>query len=255
MGFENNNKCDASGNTAAGVRGAALALTLALSGTAFPPILGAAASATGHDNHTMQHDMAKCGSAHAPGVHDQTMQDPGEDDPHAHHRQMLERKGYSSSVHDYALPDLTLVDMNGKTTSLLKEVNADRPVMLNFIFTTCTTICPVLSATFAQVQQQLGDARDRVRMISITIDPAHDTPARLHAYAARFSAGPQWQFLTGDPNDIVAVQKAFHAYRGSKANHEPLTFLRGSIDAPWVRIEGLASASDVMEEYQKLGGD
>mgnify|MGYP001815211338 CR=1 FL=1 len=255
MSFENNNKCDTSGDTVAGVRSVALALTLVLSGTAFPPFVQGTEAETGHPVHAMQHDMAKCGSAHETGVHDHAAPGPGESDPHAHHRQMLKSKGYSSSVHEYDLPDLTLVDMNGDTTSLLKEVNADRPVMLNFIFTTCTTICPVLSATFAQVQQELGEARDRVHMISITIDPAHDTPARLHAYAARFNAGAQWQFLTGDPNTIVAVQKAFHAYRGSKANHEPLTFLRGSVGAPWVRIEGLASAADVIEEYQKLVRD
>lgn len=173
-------------------------------------------------------------------------------DPHAHHRHMLENKAYNRSEHDYRLPDLTVVDMNGERDSLLAAINVDHPVMLNFIFTTCTTICPVLSATFSQVQQELGDGREQVRMISITIDPEHDTPERLHAYAARFNAGPQWQFLTGDLDDIVSIQKAFNAYRGAKTNHVPLTFLRASSGASWVRLEGLASASDVIKEYEKL---
>ena len=89
-------------------------------------------------------------------------------------------------------------------------------------------------------------------MISITIDPEYDTSARLQAYAARYHAGPQWQFLTGNREDIVAVQKAFDAYRGTKMNHEPLTFLRASVDAPWVRLNGLASAADVVKEYRQL---
>ena len=176
----------------------------------------------------------------------------GEADPHAHHRHMMETKTYSRSLHRYDLPDLALVDMDGGKTSLLSEVNRDQPVMLNFIFTTCTTICPVLSATFSQVEQQLGPEREQVRMISITIDPEYDTSARLQAYAARYHAGPQWQFLTGKLEDIVAIQKAFNTYRGTKMNHEPTTFLRASAQAPWVRLDGLASAADVVREYRQL---
>ncbi|MCP3973155.1 MAG: SCO family protein [bacterium] len=173
-------------------------------------------------------------------------------DPHAHHRHMMNKKGYKRSEHEYGLPDLDLVGMGGEKTSLLREINTGKPVLLNFIFTTCTTICPVLSATFSQVQKHLGGDVDEVRMISITIDPEHDTPERLEAYAARFGAGPQWQFLTGDLDRIVAVQKAFDAYRGSKMNHEPLTFLRIEKEDPWVRLDGLASAADVVREYQRL---
>ena len=149
-------------------------------------------------------------------------------------------------------PPLVLVDKDNNKVSLDEALAADEPVMLNFIFTTCTTICPVLSATFAQVQRELGDEVDQVRMISITIDPEHDTPERLRGYAARFDAGSQWQFYTGANDDIVAVQKAFDAYRGSKANHEPLTFLRVPSDPQWVRVNGLASAADVVNEYRRL---
>jgi protein SCO1 len=113
-------------------------------------------------------------------------------------------------------------------------------------------VCPVLTATFSQVQAALGDERNALRMVSISIDPEHDTPARLAAYAAKFHAGPQWRFLTGSLSDIVAVQKAFDAYRGEKTSHVPLTFLRASPDAPWVRIEGFASAAELVREYHAL---
>jgi protein SCO1/2 len=89
-------------------------------------------------------------------------------------------------------------------------------------------------------------------MVSISIDPEHDTPARLNAYAAKFHAGPQWRFLTGSLPDTIAVQKAFDAYRGEKASHVPLTFLHASPGAPWVRIEGFVSAGELMHEYRAL---
>jgi protein SCO1/2 len=176
-------------------------------------------------------------------------------DPHAQHRHMMGKGGYARSEHRYELPDLALVGMDGKPTTLLREVDIDQPVMLNFIFTTCTTICPVLSATFAQVQRELGPKAAEMRMVSITIDPEYDTPEQLRAYAQRFDAGDQWGFFTGELADIVAIQRAFDAFRGSKMNHEPLTFLRAAPGEPWVRINGIASGSDIVAEYQNLAAN
>lgn len=173
-------------------------------------------------------------------------------DPHAHHRHMMQSANYERSVHSYQLPDRVLVDNNGQEMSLAQQLDAEKPVMLNFIFTTCTTICPVLSASFYQVRLELGEEKQQLQMISITIDPEYDTPERLQTYAERYKADAGWKFLTGEFEDIVAVQKAFDAYRGSKSNHEPLTFIRAPGADSWVRLEGLASASDIVQEYHGL---
>ena len=87
--------------------------------------------------------------------------------------------------------------------------------MLNFIFTTCTTICLALSAIFSRAQRELGGEANNVRMISITIDAEQDTRI-IEKYADHFNARPGWQFLTGARLDIVATQKAFDADRGTK---------------------------------------
>lgn len=174
-----------------------------------------------------------------------------EPDPHAHHKHMMEQSGYKSSAHSYTLPEIVLIDMDNNKVSL-SETLGEGPVILDFIFTTCTTICPVLSATFSQVQRKLGSEAKNIRMVSITIDPEQDTPERLKEYADKFKAGSGWQFLTGSIDDIITTQKAFDAYRGDKMNHIPLTFLRSTPDGPWVRLEGFASAADVVAEYQHL---
>ena len=88
-------------------------------------------------------------------------------------------------------------------------------------------------------------------MISITIDPEQDTPERLKEYAGRFKAESGWLFLTGSIDNIIATQKAFDAYRGDKMNHVPLTFLRSTQDGSWVRLEGFASANEVVAEYRQ----
>ena len=174
-----------------------------------------------------------------------------EHDPHAHHKMMMKQTGYKSSVHSYTIPELVLIDMHGNKVSLSESLGNEGPVILNFIFTTCTTICPVLSATFSQVQRKLGSEAKNMRMISITIDPEQDTPERLKIYADRFKAGADWQFLTGSIDDIIATQKAFDAYRGDKMNHIPLTFIRSTADGPWVRLEGFTSAAEVVAEYRQ----
>jgi protein SCO1/2 len=92
-------------------------------------------------------------------------------------------------------------------------------------------------------------------MISISIDPTFDTPEKLRDYAARFDAGPQWQFLTGELEDVVAVEKAFNAFRGAKMNHEPLTLIRVKEDDAWLRIDGIASANEILTEYRNLMGE
>ncbi len=224
------------------------ATVLALGGS--EPVSGAAMS---HD-HAVEHPAEHTQSAAEQTADDSAKSISDEADPHAHHRHMLETKTFSRSLHDYQLPDLELVNMAAEKTSLLEQINSGKPVMVNFIFTTCTTICPVMSATFAQVQSELGAKSDEVRMISISIDPEHDTPERLREYAGLFNAGPQWQFLTGSLADSVAMQKAFDVYRGNKMNHEPTTLMKAADSDSWVRIDGLASAADILAEYHRLAG-
>jgi protein SCO1/2 len=159
---------------------------------------------------------------------------------------------YARSERAYAIPDVTLVDEAGRPVRLRELLAADEPVMLNFIFTTCTAICPVMSRIFARVPAELGAEAGRVRLISISIDPEHDTPRQLRAYADRFGAGERWRFLTGRLEDIVAVERAFDAYRGDKMNHQPLTLLRPRPDRPWVRLDGFASPAQLAQEYERV---
>lgn len=176
-------------------------------------------------------------------------------DPHAMHAGMTEVQRYSRNKTSYEIPDVALLDRHGKGVALRSLFAEERPVMLQFIFTTCSTICPVLSSTFSGVQEQYGAELDRLRMVSISIDPEHDTPERLDEYAERLDAEARWHFLTGGLADIVTVLKAFDAYQGNKMNHEPLTFLRASPTSSWIRLNGLMSAADLMAEYRAALAD
>jgi protein SCO1/2 len=152
----------------------------------------------------------------------------------------------------YNLPNVELVREDGKTVSLLKELNDGRPVILNFIYTTCTTVCPVTSQTFSLLQTALASEKNEVHLVSISIDPEQDTPARLQQYAKKFGAGSAWNHYTGSVAASIAAQHAFDVYRGDKMNHNPVTFLRLKPGRPWLRIDGFSTAADLLNQYRKL---
>jgi protein SCO1/2 len=174
-------------------------------------------------------------------------------DIHEHHHLAMTstQTAYVRTLASYTVPDVRLLDADGTGVALRKQLD-DKPVILNFIYTSCTAICPVMSATFSQVQAALGKERDAVRMVSISIDPEHDTPAALKSYGKKFDAGSQWQMLTGSLDSSIAVQRAFDVYRGDKMAHTPATFLRAGAGRPWVRLDGFASASTILREYRQL---
>jgi protein SCO1 len=161
-------------------------------------------------------------------------------------------KRYQRSVEKYTVPDVVLVNQNGAKVPFKSFLETDRPVMLDFIYGTCTTICPVLSASFVNLQQKLGADLPKVRLVSISIDPEHDTPKVMKEYLKQYRAKPGWDFLTGSRADIDRVMYAFAAYIPNKMSHYPLTLIRSPGDGSWVRINGLMSSSELMTEYGRV---
>jgi len=159
---------------------------------------------------------------------------------------------YIRTVENYVVPDVTLVNQNGLKVRLRTLLSSDKPVLVDFIFTTCTTICPVLSANFSNFQRKLGPESSKVQLVSISIDPEHDTPEAMKSYLEnRYTAKPGWDFLTGSKKDIDLVIKAFDAYSQNKMAHLPLILLRSMTDNRWIRIYGLIGTAELIREYQK----
>lgn len=175
----------------------------------------------------------------------------GAEDEHQHeHHHQHEGAPLQRSVASYPLPQVKLARSDGARVSFPADIDGGQPVILNFVYTSCTTICPVMTQVFAGLQEKLGG--ERVLMVSVSIDPEYDSVPRLAAYAKQFGAGPRWRFYTGTANASVAVQKAFASYRGDKMNHTPVTFMRAAPGRPWVRLDGLATPDQLLEEFRRL---
>jgi protein SCO1/2 len=155
-------------------------------------------------------------------------------------------------VVDYPTPDLSVIRQDGKRLSFAQEMNDGRPVIMNFIFASCSAICPMLSHTFKKIQSKLDSNPQKAHLMSISIDPENDTPATLSEYAKKFSAGPDWDFYTSTREVSINLQKAFNVYRGDKMNHTSVILIRVKPGVPWVRLEGFMNADMVVGEYQKL---
>jgi protein SCO1/2 len=170
-------------------------------------------------------------------------------DPHAHHHAMMEAPApVRRSEVSYQVPAVRLVRDDGHPVALRDELASDRPVVLTFIYTSCTTVCPLTSQTLSQLQSRLGAARDQVQLLSISIDPEQDTPVRLAEYAKTFHAGPEWRHYTGTLAASQTAQRAFDVYRGNKMNHSPAILVRASAEANWVRFDGFATADQLLAE-------
>ena len=146
------------------------------------------------------------------------------------------------------VPDVELVDQDGKTVRVRSLLLSGKPVVVSFIFTTCTTICPMLSTIVSRVQTNLGDRAGReVSLVSISVDPGRDTPARLKAYGARHQSGPGWTWLTGGRGAVEQVLRGMGAYTSSFADHPPMVLV-GDGAGGWTRLNGFPSQAAIVAQ-------
>ena len=145
------------------------------------------------------------------------------------------------------LPDVTVQDQTGKSLNFYNDLVKGKVVAVNFVFTTCTAICPSLTATFRRVQQQLAEQKLPAQLISISVDPTTDTPERLQEFAAKFKAEPGWTFVTGNKSDIDSILKEFGVAVANKNDHTPMVLIGNDEAGYWTRAYGLSSPTSLVK--------
>ena len=145
------------------------------------------------------------------------------------------------------IPNVRVLDQNGKALDFYSDLVKGRNVAINFIFTTCTTVCPVLTATFRRVQTELANSQANVQLISVSVDPTVDTPERLRDFAEKFKAGPGWTFVTGDKTEIDSLLQRLGAGVGNKNDHTSMVLIGNDPADVWTRTYGLSSPTVLMK--------
>jgi len=150
----------------------------------------------------------------------------------------------ASAPAQLTIPNVPLTDQNGHAVRFYDDLVKGRLVVVNFIFTSCTTVCSPMGANFAALQQRLGD-RAGVTLVSVSIDPSVDTPSRLKAWSQRFGAKPGWTLLTGKPNDVIELLKAMRVYTPDRISHAPIALVGNGATGQWERVSGLLAPDKI----------
>jgi cytochrome oxidase Cu insertion factor (SCO1/SenC/PrrC family) len=157
-------------------------------------------------------------------------------------------KARDGSAPALVIPDLALLDQDGREIHFYSDLVKGKVVAVQFIFTTCTTICPPLGATFARVQKDLGERAGRdVHFISVSVDPTVDTPERLKAWGEKFHAGAGWTFVTGPKPQVDALLRALGASAARREDHSPSVLIGNDTTGQWTRAYGLSRPSELVK--------
>ena len=185
-----------------------------------------------------------------------------DEDPHAKHRAMMKQNSDPAAESaDVDLRDRPLLDQDGREVMFVSDVIGDDIVVMDFVYTTCTTICPVLSALFKQVQTKLGDdVGNGITLVSMSVDPIRDTPQRLKAYSAKHGAGDGWRWLTGPKPVVDEVLVGLGAYTTNFEDHPTMVLIGDGQTGEWKRLFGFPNPDRIvqvvndMREQRNAGG-
>lgn len=173
-------------------------------------------------------------------------------DHHAHHAP-ASNKPLAPQRATFKLTDTPLLDQHGRKLKFKSEALGERIAVISFVYTTCTTVCPVISAVMAQVQGKLGARMGRdVALVTVTVDPLRDTPARLKDYGTRVGAGAGWAWLTGPKPQVDEVLQVFDAYTPNFVDHPPLVLVGDAKSGKWLRFYGFPTPEQLMTAVAEM---
>jgi protein SCO1/2 len=134
------------------------------------------------------------------------------------------------------IPNVPVVSQDGRSMLFYDDVLKGKISIISFIYTSCRDICPVVTARLSQLEDKLGDAAGRdYFFVSISIDPANDTPPRLKEYSKAFGSGPNWLFLTGNAKDIDVIRHRLGERSRALTEHRNEVLLFNDRSGEWER--------------------
>jgi protein SCO1/2 len=173
---------------------------------------------------------------------------------HKAHTAMAKDTGEDPHLNiDVRLHDLELVTQDRQRVKFKSDVIADRLVAMTFVYTSCTTVCPVYNAIFTQLQDLLGERLGKeVVLITMTLDPARDIPRRMQKEARKFKAKPGWVYLTGKKQNVDQVLRGLDAYFPDFTQHPPMAIVGDGRTGTWKRFNGFPQAERLLAMIDAL---
>ncbi len=150
--------------------------------------------------------------------------------------------------------DLEVLDQDGHRLKFYSDVLAGKVVMINFIYTSCEESCPSITRAIVDVKEWIPELfGNPVHFVSISVDPATDTPERLRAFAKKYHADVEgWTFLTGRPDNVVRILNRLGHFADGRDAHSTL-LIAGNVPARrWSKIRLGPPAVAIAERLRAL---
>lgn len=174
--------------------------------------------------------------------------------PHDHSH-MMKESAPASPAQKY-FTDVELLNQNGEKLRFYTDVLKGKTVIVNAFFTSCTSVCPPMNRNMERIQQALGDRVGKdVFLVSVTVDPAVDTPVRLKEYAQKFHAGPGWIFLTGKKENLDWALYKLGQYVENKDDHKTIFIIGNEPTGLWKKAFGIANVTELVQVVESVVND
>ncbi len=152
--------------------------------------------------------------------------------------------------------DVELVNQNGEKMRLYSDLLKDKVVVINFFFATCQGSCLPMNRNVQKVQEVFGDRLGKdAYIISISVDPTVDTPARLKEYAGKLGARPGWYFMTGDKANVEFALKKLGQYVENREDHTNIILIGNERTGLWKKAFGLAKSDELNKVVESVLND
>ncbi|HEU4871101.1 MAG TPA: SCO family protein [Pyrinomonadaceae bacterium] len=175
--------------------------------------------------------------------------------PPAPHDHSHMSKDTASAAEKY-FTDVELTNQDGKKVRFYSDVLKGKTVVVNAFFTTCTSVCPPMNRNMEKIQEALGDRVGRdVFLVSITVDPENDTPARMKEYAKKFHAGAGWTFLTGKKENLDWALYKLGQYVENKDDHTTVFIIGNEPTGLWKKAFGMANVAELVQVVESVVND
>src|SRR5215213_7405966 len=174
--------------------------------------------------------------------------------PHDHSHMTKTTKESSPAANYFS--DVQLINQDGKPVRFYSDVLKGKTVVVNAFFTTCTSVCPPMNRNMEKIQEVLGDRVGRdVFLVSMTVDPETDTPARMKEYAQKFHAGPGWIFLTGKKENLDWALYKLGQYVEQKDDHKTIFIIGNEPTGLWKIAFGMANVAELVQVVESVVND
>ena len=156
-------------------------------------------------------------------------------------------------------PNVELITQDGKKVRFYDDLIKGKVVGIDLIYTTCKYSCPLETARLVQLQKLIGDRMGKdIFFYSISIDPEHDTPEVLKAYAEKYHVGPGWLFLTGKMADIKLISHKLGLDTLPSADdpdgHTPHLLIGNEATGLWMKNSALDNTRFLAMKIEQLMG-